>query len=63
MEVRCAFNDCKHNIKNGDGFWCTLNVIHLYSYWSSLKPKEHKCICEQYQVVEGFAPSSDMTHE
>jgi len=48
MKVRCAFTNCKNNKKSGDGYWCKLKEIHLFSYFcSDERAKGEQMRCEQ----------------
>jgi len=60
--VRCAYTDCKNNVKELDGYFCNQKIIHLFSYWSShQREKGNRMMCEQYKVRKGYAPAEEQT--
>jgi len=48
MKIRCGFTNCKNNKRSGDGYFCKLKVIHIYSYFNSdEREKGEQMKCEQ----------------
>lgn len=55
MRVRCGYTSCKNNKAKGDGYFCSLKEIHIYSYWSSNeREKGEQMKCDKY--AENITP-------